>query len=98
MNEMGFRIWLQHIGISRKVQSDLVSRIKKLEREFENCDIDEEFQRDGCAALLALFQNKGQNEEMGRLATANLPIGKSYLSAYKYALKKYVDYLIATNK
>lgn len=33
MNEMDFRIWLSHQGINKKVSSDLVSRLKRLEKE-----------------------------------------------------------------
>ena len=99
MNEVEFRSWLNNAGISRKVQGDLISRIKKIERVFGNCDIDEEYAKDSCAFLLSLFRNKGINEDMEKYRETNLPIGKYHLSAYKYSLQKYILFLdsISTN-
>lgn len=90
MNEVDFRVWLNNEGLSRKVQGDLVSRIKKVERAFGNCDIDDEYSRDRCAYLLSVFRNKGLNEDMKRFGETNLPVGKYHLSVYKYAVQKYV--------
>ena len=92
MNEIDFRAWLNNEGLSRKVQSDLVSRIKRVERACGNCDIDDEYRKDGCAFLLSVFRNKGINDNMGRFGEPNLPIGKYHLSTYKYAVQKYVIY------
>ena len=97
MNEVDFRAWLNNEGLSRKVQGDLVSRIKKIERTCGNCDIDAEFNKDRCAFLLSLFRNKGINTDMERFGETSLPIGKYHLSAYKYAVQKYVDYREVTS-
>lgn len=92
MNEIEFRIWLFHQGISKKVAGDLVSRLKRIEREINYCDIDSEYRNDKCKTLLALFHNKGINDQMNNVITT-LPIGKYQLSTYKYALKKYLSFL-----
>lgn len=97
MNEIEFRVWLNNEGLSRKVQSDLISRIKKIERAFDNCDIDEEYNKDHCVFILSLFHNKGINTDMERFGETNLPIGKYQLSAYKYAIQKYVVYRKVTS-
>lgn len=38
MREIEFRNWLETQGVKAKVQSDCVSRLKRIEREFDNCD------------------------------------------------------------
>lgn len=95
MNEIDFRIWLFRQGVNKKVASDTVSRIKRIERETNYCDIDIEYRKNKCSVLLALFKNKGINEQMNALETS-LPIGKYQLSTYKYALKKYIAFLTET--
>lgn len=95
MNEMDFRTWLSRQGVNKKVTSDTVSRIKRIEREANHCDIDVEYRKDECSALLSLFKNKGINEHMNALETS-LPIGKYQLSTYKYALQKYISFLQET--
>ena len=93
MNELDFRLWLNNNGYSKKVQSDTVSRLKKIEREFGFVDIDDEFTKDKCELLLSVFKNKGENEAMKNLTSSSLPIGKYQLSTYKYALNLYLKYL-----
>lgn len=95
MNELDFRTWLSHQGVNKKVASDMVSRIKRIERETKCYDIDVEFRKDECHFLLSLFKNKGINEQMNILETT-LPIGKYQLSTYKYALQKYIAFLAET--
>ena len=95
MNEMNFRAWLSHQGTDKKVVSDTVSRLKRIEREINHCDIDIEYRNDECKTLLALFRTKGINEQMNALETS-LPVGKYQLSTYKYALQKYISFLTET--
>ncbi len=90
MNEVDFRNWMTKNNVNRKVQSDIVSRIKRIEREIENCDIDEQYRSDKCSSLMALFLNKGQNSEMNKYPDANLPIGKYYMSTFRHAIKHYI--------
>lgn len=94
MNEVNFRLWLNDNGYSKKVQSDIVSRLKKIEREFGFIDIDDEYSNDKCEKLLSSFKNKGENEEMKRFNSLSLPIGKYQLSTYKYAVSLYLKFLI----
>lgn len=93
MNEIDFKNWLSKEGYSKKVSSDNVSRIKKIERIYYCVDIDEEFHKDGCKQLLSIFRNKGENEEMKKLDFSSLPVGKYQLSTYKYAVSLYVRFL-----
>lgn len=95
MNEMDFRTWLFHKGFNKKVVSDIVSRLKRIERELNYCDIDMEYRKDECSTLLSLFRTKGINRQMNAIKTS-LPIGKYQLSTYKYALQKYIAFLSET--
>ncbi|MBR3844493.1 MAG: hypothetical protein IKM39_03185 [Clostridia bacterium] len=90
MNEVEFKNWMGKNSVNRKVQSDIISRIKKIEREIENCDIDEQYRSDKCEALLALFLKKGINDEMKKYPEAKFPVGKYHMSTFRYALKQYV--------
>lgn len=93
MNEVNFRLWLNDRGYSKKMQSDIVSRLKKIERQFGFIDIDDEYGNDKCEKLLSSFKNKGENEEMKKINSPSLPIGKYQLSTYKYAVNLYVKFL-----
>ncbi len=93
MNEVNFKHWLNDRGYSKKVQSDIVSRLKKIEREFGFIDIDDEYANDKCEKLLSYFKNKGENKDMERLNLPSLPIGKYQLSTYKYSVSLYIKFL-----
>ena len=90
MNEVEFRNWMVGRDVNRKVQSDTISRIKKIEREIEGCDIDEQYRSDHCESLMSLFRNMGNNKEMKKYPEADFPIGKYYMSVFRYAIKQYV--------
>jgi len=92
MNEFKFKNWMARKNINKKVQSDMISRLKKIEREIENCDIDEQYRSDKCEYLMSLFLNMGINEKMKKHPKAKFPFGKYYISAYKYAVKNYVHF------
>lgn len=92
MNEIDFRNWLIKKNVNQKVQSDVVSRIKKVEKELGNCDIDEQYRSDRCEYLMSLFLNKGLNDKMNKIPNANFPIGKYHMSTYRYAIKYYINF------
>ena len=92
MNEIDFNMWLKGCGTSSKLCSDYISRLKRIERSIAECDLDEEFAKDRCQHLLSLFLQTGRNEEMKMRMIGDLPIGKYYLSAFSYALRKYVAF------
>lgn len=92
MNEIEFRIWLKKKGVKTKVAGDTISRLKRIEREIENCDIDEQYHNDKCEYLLKLFLDMGNNDEMRKYPNANFPIGKYYMSTYRHALKQYIQF------
>ncbi|HHX53968.1 MAG TPA: hypothetical protein GX704_03565 [Clostridiales bacterium] len=92
MNEVGYRVWSAQNGKNKKVVSDNVSRLKRLERELGQINIDDEYKKDQCHQLLSLFDNTGKNPEMKKY-NSSLPIGKYYLSTYKHALRTYIEYL-----
>ncbi len=87
-----FRKWLLDNKYNPKVVSDTISRIKKIEHSVNNCDLDLEYKKDKCRYLLSLFSNKGENEQMLSLIDNELPIGKYYLSTYKYAINTYLKF------
>ena len=93
MREIEFRQWLSKNNISKKMQSDLVSRLKRFEKAIENCDIDEQYRSDKFYYLFSLFQNKGLNDNMNQFKNVDLPIGKYQLSIFKYALNKYKQFI-----
>lgn len=92
MNEVEFRNWLSTQNENRKIQSDIISRLKRIEREIDHCDIDEQYYSDKCKYILSLFLNMGINEEMKKYPYANFPIGKYAMSTFRYAIKKYVKF------
>lgn len=92
MDEIGFRTWLANAGKNRKVQADAVSRLKTLQRELGSCDLDNEYNSDGCANILAALHNKGENDLMRSYGDVKLPIGKYTLSTYRYALNMYIRF------
>lgn len=94
MKEIEFKIWLANNDYSKKMQSDITSRIKKIERVIDFTDIDNEFSKDNGKFLLSLFNNKGENEAMKNLNSSSLPIGKYQLSTYKYAVSLYFKFLV----
>ena len=96
MNEIAFHNWAAFQGMNRKVVSDSISRLKKLENEFD-IDIDLEYKKDQCNYMLSLFNHTGKNDEMKKYKT-NLPIGQYRLSTYKYALNLYIRYLASIEK
>ena len=58
MNELEFSQWLSNNDVPKKVQSDIVSRLKRLERINGYFDLDEEYEKDNCDFLFSLFKNK----------------------------------------
>lgn len=90
MNEVEFRNWLLSNGRNKKVIGDIISRLKRIERELNPCDIDEQYRRDRCEYLLGLFLNMGDNDNMRKYLNANFPIGKYYMSTYRHAIKQYI--------
>ena len=93
MNEIDFKIWLSNNNFNKKMQSDIISRIKRIEREMSYCDIDEQYRSNKCEKLIYAFSNMGNNEEMAKYKNANFPLGKYSMNTYKYAIKKYVLFM-----
>lgn len=92
MQELEFKLWLKKNNYPQKMQYDIVSRIKSIERNLDYIDIDDEYTNDKCQILLECFKNKGINPFMKNFKNSKLPIGNSKLRIYKYALKQYLKY------
>lgn len=92
MNEVEFRNWLINKHTKTKVAGDTISRLKRIEHEIKNCDIDEQYRRDKCEFLMLLFQNMGLNENMKNFPDVTFPIGKYYMSTYRHSLKQYITF------
>lgn len=92
MNEIDFRNWMLVNSYNKKVISDTISRIKKIEFDLNHIDIDIEYSKDECATLLSFFKNKGDNAYASSFENCTLPIGKYQLATYKYAIQKYIKY------
>ena len=95
MNELDFRTWLTEKNVDKKVISDMISRLKKVEKEINHCDLDTEYRSDKGEYILSLFLNKGVNDGMKKISPM-LPIGKYQLNTYKYAIRKYFCFLMET--
>lgn len=92
MNEIDFKIWLMKKNVNKKVLSDCISRLKKIEKEL-GCDIDEECKCDMCKQLLLLFSKMGKSL-IEKYPESNFPIGKYSMNTYKLALKKYIEFYL----
>ena len=92
MNEVDFRNWLSKSGVNWIVQSDYISRLKRVERELNQCDIDEQYSIGKCKHIMAVFLNMGNNEEMKKYPNAKFSIGRYYISTFRLAIKKYVQF------
>lgn len=92
MDEIGFRNWLTQNGFSKKLLSDNISRLRRLEKELNLCDIDEEYRRDRCDNIKLILKKRGMNAEMQEYMPNKLPIGKTYIATYSHALKNYLKY------
>lgn len=97
MNEVEFRKWLAEKGTNKKVQSDCISRLKRIERELGHCDLDKQYRNDRCEFIFGAFLKNGKNDTMKKYPHANLPIGKQYMSTYRHSLKKYVNFCDEVN-
>jgi len=97
LNEIEFRNWMVSLDKNKKVIGDSISRIKRIERELGNIEIDEEYKKDQCFHLLSLFENTGRNDEMSKYSTI-LPIGKYSLNTYRYAINLYISFLNANSQ
>ena len=92
MKEQPFREWLIKNGNNKKLQSDALSRLRAVQRELGNCDLDEVYKTDKCEKLLKALSKKGINDTMKEYGEVKLPIGKYTLAAYRYALGQYLKY------
>lgn len=92
MNEIPFRNWLSTNGVNKKVISDIVSRLKRLERELSPLDIDEQYRSDRCQFLMRAFAKMGNTEGMKQFPNNSLPIGKYHMNTFRLALKRYVEF------
>ncbi len=91
MNADGYRNWALCNGSKKKVVIDNISRLRRIEQELGNIDLDKEFEKDLCASLTLLFKKTGLNPDMEKYKTT-LPIGKNTLASYKHALITYIKY------
>ena len=92
MNEVEFKNWLTSKNMNRKVISDTISRLKRIEKELDFCDFDEEYKKDKCEYIKSLFLHNGINDKMKKYPNACFPIGKYYMSTYRSAIKQYIEF------
>lgn len=92
MNEIDFRTWLYDKGNSKKLAVDIISRVKRVEREIGDGDIDEQYRNDKCERLIRMLSCRGLNPEMAQYPNANLPIGKDYIAPYRRAVRLYAQF------
>jgi hypothetical protein len=90
MNRIDFFLWTVENNIPKKLYIDNMCRLEQIERSIDGCDLEEEYYKDRCQNILSLFKNLGRNEKMANVHIGNLPIGKTYISSYTSAIRKYV--------
>lgn len=91
MDELGFRTWLSQKGRNKKVQSDCISRLKRIENALA-IDLDQKYSDSKLEDVMKVFLNMGVNEEMAKYGNVSLPVGKYYMSTYRHSLKQYIQY------
>ena len=91
MKELDFRKWLNENGVSKKMQSDFVSRLKRLEIKLEIFDIDEEYKYDKCQKLLKYLSEGCKNSPYSK--GLSLKGTSNQYTVLKYAVKKYISFL-----
>ena len=92
MRKEKFRAWLLEKGTTKKICSDVISRIKRIEKEINHCDLDDQYRSDHCESLMSMFLKMGKNAKMEKYSKANLPFGKYYMSTYRHAIKQYQEF------
>lgn len=93
MNEFDFYVYLRNRDVSRKICSDNISRLRRVEKCIADCDLDEEYYKDRCTELLSYFAKKGENDKIKKVLIGNLPIGNYTMNTFKCAIRKYVDFM-----
>lgn len=91
MRKDEFRNWLIDHGYAKKTAGDFCSRIARVCREMG--DLDAAYNEDRCEFILSCFEHRGINPNMELFDQINLPIGAYSLATYKYAVKKYIEFL-----
>ena len=91
MKELDFRKWLNETGVSKKMQSDFVSRLKRLETKLEIFDLDEEYKLDKCQKLLKYLSDGCKNSPYSK--NLNLQGTSNQYTVLKYTVKKYISFL-----
>lgn len=94
MNTLEFSSYLLSKGVNKKVISDIISRLKRINNELLEIgtNIDEQFNLDKCKAIFESFNRKKPHSKK-MLKGSSLPLDKPEISNYKYALNKYISYL-----
>ena len=93
MDQIGFYNYLLRQGVEKKVCSDHVSRLKRIEKALKNCDLDEEYLKDRCKSLVVMMYKKNSKLEIKKRLIGTLPIGSYTMSTYRYSINKYIKYL-----
>ena len=98
MNKEGFRQWLIDSGMKPKVISDVLSRVKRVEKAFVMKDpgfsFENEYKKDGGSSLnyrLSCFGKRLPED-------VSLPKGAYHMNVIAYAVKKYFSYLDEVTK
>ena len=92
MNEVGFRKFLAETNTPKKVISDHVSRLKRIEKSISNCDLDEEYEKNECSELLKLCEKNYDLSQLSLEIIAPLPIGNYAMNTFKHSIKKYCQF------
>lgn len=94
MNTVEFSNYLLSNGVKKKVASDIISRLKRINNELLDIgtNIDEQFDLNRCKDICESFNRKKSNSKK-MLKGSSLPLDKPEIANYKYSLNKYINYL-----
>lgn len=94
MNILELNNYLLSKGRKKKIVSDTISRLKRINNELIiiGTNIDYEYSKNRCAELMRSFNRKCPNSKKILLGSS-LPLDKPEIANYKYAVKQYVSYL-----
>ena len=91
MKELEYRRWLNKSGVSKKMESDFVSRLKRIETKLGIYDIDEEYKFDKCIRLMQYLSDGCKNSPYPK--SLEFTGTSNQHTVLKYALKKYISFL-----
>lgn len=88
-----FKTWLLDNGYKPKIVSDNISRLKRIQKEIPDCNLDEEFEKDKCNNLLNMLSKNNSLNLKEKYPDINLPIGKHSMGTYRLSIRLFIKFM-----